>query len=115
MIKINYISCCAECSAYRLRKNGVSYCEKQEQEIDDNSENPVSSVLTGFPGWCPLSAACKPGETINVNYKKETKQILRIMGVNCDSDSDSIAEASYYLNSIVERSRKMELQKEAAN
>jgi hypothetical protein len=103
MQKIHIISCCAECSAYKLRLGRTPYCEKQNRRIEEDSENPVNPVLIGFPEWCPLKAVDSTGEP-NVNYKKEVKQIIRIMEDN--SNLDAITEAAHYLNSVVEDAKK---------
>jgi hypothetical protein len=99
MQKIYIISCCAECPAYKLRMGRMSYCEKQEQRIKENSENPVNSAMVGFPEWCPLETIETAGKT-NIDYRKEVKQILRI--VANDFNPDNFLEASHYLNKVIE-------------
>jgi hypothetical protein len=79
------------------------YCEKQIRRIEEDSENPVNPALVGFPEWCPLKAVETSGD-LNTNYKKEVKQIMRIM--EDDSNPDAITEAAHYLNSVVEDAKK---------
>jgi len=98
MQKINILSCCAECPAYKLKDGRTSFCIKENREIESNSENPVNSALVGFPEWCPLETEISKGAT--KDYRKEASQIARI--VADDSYFDSLQEASYYLNKVVE-------------
>jgi hypothetical protein len=80
----------------------INYCDKKNRRIEGNSENPVNPAVVGFPEWCPLETV-EASET-NDNYKKEVKQILRIM--EDESNPDAILEASYYLNTVIENAKK---------
>jgi hypothetical protein len=81
----------------------MPYCEKQSRRIEEDSENPVNPALIGFPEWCPLKTVNTAGEP-KTNYKKEIKQIMRIM--EDDSSPDAVTEAAHYLNSVVEDAKK---------
>ena len=98
MQKINIISCCAECSAFRLKDNRIPVCEKKRRRLDENSGESVNPALLSFPKWCPLKTVNPPGE-MNTDYKKEVKKIMEIMGNSFNTEA--LHEASYYLNSIV--------------
>jgi len=102
MQKINIISCCAECSTFKSQEERIPYCEKQKRRIDENSENSVNPALIGFPEWCPLETMKTDGET--TDYKKEVKRIMRIMAD--ETNPDPLAEASHYLNTVVDDARK---------
>jgi hypothetical protein len=77
----------------------LPYCEKQRRRIEGNSENPVNFAMVSFPDWCLLETVETAGET-NVDYKKEVKQIMRIM--MDDANQDALLEASHYLNKVIE-------------
>jgi hypothetical protein len=96
------ISCCAECPAYKLRQNRIPHCEKLNQRIDDNTENPVNLALVGFPEWCPLEIVDELGN-IDTDYKKEVKRIMQIME---EETPEALHEASHYLNSLVRDAKK---------
>jgi len=97
MRKIYSISCCAECPVYTLRRNRIPYCEQHGREIEWDSESSINPALLGFPEWCSLETMT---EKDIKDYKKEVKQILKIM--EGSSYLDSLQEASYYLNSVIE-------------
>ena len=105
MQKLNIISCCAECSVYKLRAERIPYCEKLDRRVDDNSEKSINPALVGFPEWCPLETFKITGESLK-DFRKEVKQIMKIM--SDETFSDALAEASYYLNSVVENAKKAE-------
>ena len=103
MQKINIISCCAECSVHKLRAKRIPYCEKLNRRIDDSSEKFINPALVGFPEWCPLETFKLTGES-SKDYINEIKEIIRIM--SDDTIIDALAEASHYLNLIVENVKK---------
>ena len=102
MQKINKISCCAECSAYVLKKEAISFCKKAKKSIKTDSNNYVNLALVGFPEWCPLDSLDFQGNII-INFKKEVKQIMEIM--KNSSNSDALQDASQYLNSVLENAK----------
>lgn len=80
----------------------MPYCEKQARRIEENSESPVNPVLIGFPEWCPLKTVTTSGSP-DTDYRKEIKQIMRIM--EDGSNRDAVTEAAHYLNSVVENAK----------
>ena len=96
MKKICYISCCAECPAYRTTKDNNSFCGKQNRNISVSLDEVVDPALIGFPEWCPL-----PSEESS-SQKDFTKVIRKIEKILEDDTSvDAYAEASHYLNSVL--------------
>jgi hypothetical protein len=79
------------------------HCEKQGWRIEGDSDNPVNAAMVGFPEWCPLETVETAGEK-NSDYKKEVKQIIRIMAD--DANQDALLEASHYLNKVIEDAKK---------
>jgi hypothetical protein len=87
-------------------RNGLRFsqiCEKQGWRIEGASDNPVNVAMVGFPKWCSLETVETAGEK-NSDYKKEVKQIIRIMADN--SNQDALLEASHYLNKVIEDVKK---------
>jgi hypothetical protein len=81
----------------------LPYCEKMGLRIIGDSENPVNPAMVQFPEWCPLETVAA-GRTSNGSYKKEIRQIMRIM--EDAPGADAIIEASHYLNSVIENAKK---------
>ena len=102
MQKIIKIACCAECPACRTHVLGIPFCHKMDRRIDEKSDNSVNPALIGFPEWCPLETV--ETEEIITDFKKEIKHIMKIM--TDESNTDALQEASHYLNTVIENSKK---------
>jgi hypothetical protein len=103
MQKQYILSCCAECPAYKERRNGFPGCEKQGWRIEWDSGNSINPSMVGFPEWCPLETVTAQAE-MNADYKKEIKRIMQIM--EDDANPDALLEASHYLNAVVALAKK---------
>jgi hypothetical protein len=97
MQKSYTISCCAECPAFIRKDNS---CEKEELIIEQDTSNPVSSILLGFPEWCPLPDVNIVGESLGAELKKISRQILKRLDL--DSNDDSVTLISHYLSTVVD-------------
>jgi hypothetical protein len=97
MQKSYTISCCAECPAFIKKEN---FCKKEEVIIDQDTSNPVSLALIGFPEWCPLPDVEIVGNNLSIELKKVARQILKRLDL--DSDDDSVTSISHYLSTVVD-------------
>jgi hypothetical protein len=97
MQKSYTISCCAECPAFIKKED---FCEKEEMTVDQDSSNPVSLALIGFPEWCPLPDVEIMGDNLSIELKKVARQILKRLDL--DSDDDSVTSISHYLSKVVD-------------
>ena len=101
MQKICKLSCCVECPSHTLIKNEKSFCTKMNRLIENSLNDPINFALIEFPDWCPLES----DENVIIDYRKEIKNILKIIANDFNS-LDSISEASHYLNSVIENAKK---------
>lgn len=98
-MKINKISCCAECSALH-KHNGSCLCTKAEKEILMETSDSVDKTLVSFPSWCPLENT-KTTEGNCKDYRDVICNIIKILGGPHYSKA-LISEAAYYLNTVLE-------------
>jgi hypothetical protein len=96
----NYtISCCGECPAF-VKKGNKNLCKKKEFTFDQDTSNAVDLTLVGFPEWCPLPDVELVGDSLGMELKRITRQILKRL--DWDFDDDTVTSISHYLSTVVE-------------
>lgn len=95
-MKIYMISCCGECPACVYHDKKMS-CRTMDKVIG-TADDVVNPGLVGVPSWCPLKDAYNEGN--RTDYRKVARKMAKILESG-DYGEDAIAEASYYLNSVM--------------